>query len=180
MGHYNIDDVETAKEAAHGDMKARWLLFEKRMSKALDEIADNMGIRPAPWYKWYLFFLTVWFLLMMISNFIRPDYLDLTCCSVLIYCHIMKSVLVKHAYRAACIGTLLSLPFDLVYLIIFSEFYWHKAMGYDPELHWRRTVLVINYIKFIWKLLFWFLLWKITIDFEETVRYKTSKHYYDQ
>ena len=42
-GHFNIDDVETAKEADQGGCKAKWLLFEKRVSKALDEIADNMG-----------------------------------------------------------------------------------------------------------------------------------------
>lgn len=42
-GHYNVDDVKTAKEAASGGWKARWIFFEKRLSKALDEIADNMG-----------------------------------------------------------------------------------------------------------------------------------------
>jgi len=179
-GHYNIDDIETAKEAAHGGLKARWILFEKRLSKSLDEIADNMGIRPAPWYKWYLFFLFIWFILTMLSLFIRPDFWDLTFCSILVYSHIMRHHLVKKAYRTACIGTLISFVFDLFYLVIFSEYYWYKASGWDNEVHVRRFVIVINYIKFIWKILFWFFLWKITIDFEETVRYKTSKHYYDQ
>lgn len=80
----------------------------------------------------------------------------------------------------ACVITLLSIPFEIIYLVIFSEFYWFKASGWDVELGTRRTVLVINYIKLFWKILLWPLLWKITIDFEETVRYKTSKHFYDR
>ena len=90
QGHFNLDDVETAKKAADGGLKERWLLFEKRLSKSLDEIADNMGIRPAPWYKWFMVLFTVWFFLTLISLWIRPDFLDCTAVSILCYCHIMK------------------------------------------------------------------------------------------
>jgi len=60
-------------------------MFEKRFSKAIDEIADNMGFRPAPWYKWYVFMTTVWFLLTMLSLLRRPDFVDLTFCGICVY-----------------------------------------------------------------------------------------------
>jgi hypothetical protein len=176
-GHYNIDDVKTAKEAAGGGIKAKWLMFEKRMSKGLDEIADNMGIRPAPWYKWHMFFMTIWFFLTMLSLLKRPDFWDLTFCGVLVYAAIMRHNINKKAYRMAVVGTILSIAFDLTYLIIFSEFYWYKASGWDLELAVRRFVIIINYIKLVWKIIYWPLLWKVCIDFEETVRYKTSITY---
>jgi len=43
QGHYNVDDVKRAKAAADGSCWAKWMFLEKRISKAIDEIADNMG-----------------------------------------------------------------------------------------------------------------------------------------
>lgn len=85
LGHYNIDDVNTAKEASKGGCKARWILFEKRVSKAIDEIADNMGFRPAPWFKWFVIMTFIWFVLTLLSLLKRPDFLDLTFCGICVY-----------------------------------------------------------------------------------------------
>ena len=90
-GHFNIEDVKTAQEAADGGIIAKWLLFEKRMGKTLDEIADNMGFRPAPWYKWYSLFLLPLFILTMLSLLKRPDFIDLTFVGILVYAHIMRN-----------------------------------------------------------------------------------------
>jgi hypothetical protein len=90
MGHFNMDDVDTAKQAASGGLVAKWLICEKRISKALDEIADNMGFRPAPWYKWYTIGLVLWFLLIILCLLRRPDFFDLSFCSICIYAFIMS------------------------------------------------------------------------------------------
>ncbi len=51
-GHFEDDDVNRAKDAASGMFGAQFGHFEKRMAVNLDEIADNMGIRQPPWYRW--------------------------------------------------------------------------------------------------------------------------------
>jgi len=43
------------------------------------------------------------------------------------------------------------------------------------DLAVRRLVLILSYIKLLVKIIFFPLLWKICIDFEETVRYKESE-----
>jgi len=45
------------------------------------------------------------------------------------------------------------------------------------DLAVRRLVLILSYIKLLVKIIFFPLLWKICIDFEETVRYKESEFY---
>lgn len=73
-------------------------MFEKRFAKAIDEIADNMGFRPAPWYKWHLIVLTVWFILTMLSLLKRPDFMDLTFMGICVYAVIMRHNINKKAY----------------------------------------------------------------------------------
>lgn len=51
-GHFEIDDVNKAKQAASGELGAQLSHFEKKMAVNLDEIADSMGIRQPPWYRW--------------------------------------------------------------------------------------------------------------------------------
>lgn len=67
--------------------------------------------------------------------------------------------------------------FDVTFLIIFTEYYWNKVHGWDMELALRRFVIILSYVKFGVKCVFLPLLWKICIDFEETVRYKESEFY---
>ena len=75
------------------------------------------------------------------------------------------------------VGIALSFLFDFFYLVVYSEYYWFRARGWDYELYVRRFVLILNYVKIIVKFIFFFLLWKVCIDFEETVRYKGSDQY---
>ena len=107
----------------------------------------------------------------------RPDFIDLTFCSICIYGVIMKAQIHRKAYRVAVVGIALSFLFDFFYLVVYSEYYWFRARGWDYELYVRRFVLILNYVKIIVKFIFFFLLWKVCIDFEETVRYKGSDQY---
>jgi len=51
-GHFEDKDVNKAKEAASGQFSAQFNHFEKKMAVNLDEMADSMGIRQPPWYRW--------------------------------------------------------------------------------------------------------------------------------
>ena len=124
--------------------------------------------------------VAIWFLLTLLSLLKRPDFVDLTFCGICVYGIISRHFLNKRAYWVATIGALFSLFFDLVFLVVFSEFYWHKVQGWDMDLSVRRFVIIINYIKLVIKIFLLPLLWKITIDFEETVRYKHSQGFQDK
>eukprot|EP00343_Euplotes_focardii_P005541 CAMPEP_0205810326 /NCGR_PEP_ID=MMETSP0205-20121125/14507_1 /ASSEMBLY_ACC=CAM_ASM_000278 /TAXON_ID=36767 /ORGANISM="Euplotes focardii, Strain TN1" /LENGTH=321 /DNA_ID=CAMNT_0053088347 /DNA_START=102 /DNA_END=1064 /DNA_ORIENTATION=+ len=51
-GHFEDDDITRAKDAASGQLSAQLNHIEKKFAVNLDEIADNMGFRQPPWYRW--------------------------------------------------------------------------------------------------------------------------------
>lgn len=108
----------------------------------------------------------------MLSLLRRPDFLDLAFCAISIYAYMMSHTLNKNSLRVASTGCFFSILFDIVFIVIFSEYYWNKVQGWDMDLAVRRFVIIITYIKLIFKVPFSLLLWKICVDFEETVRYK--------
>ena len=51
-GHFEDDDVNRAKDAASGHFSAQFNHYEKKLAVNLDEMADGMGFRQPPWYRW--------------------------------------------------------------------------------------------------------------------------------
>jgi hypothetical protein len=64
-GHFEIDEVDQAKKAANGNLGAQINLMEKRMAVTIDELADGMGIRQPPWYRWLVWLTLVYVFLTL-------------------------------------------------------------------------------------------------------------------
>ena len=64
-GHFDIDEVDKAKKAADGDLGTQFNLMEKRVALGIDEMADGMGFRQPPWYRWLVWLTLIYVFLTL-------------------------------------------------------------------------------------------------------------------
>lgn len=64
-GHFEIDEVDRAKEAAQGNLGAQINLMERRVAVGIDEMTYGMGMRQPPWYRWLVWLTLVYVFLTL-------------------------------------------------------------------------------------------------------------------
>ena len=141
-GHFEVQDVDKAKEAASGALGAQFTHMEKKFAVSLDEMADGMGIRQPPWYRWLVWLTLLYVFLTLCTCFAIPNFIDLTFSSLTMFM-IEPLTLTKSSFRTLLIGVILSFFFDIFHLVLRSSFYWDFELFYhDTERGVRRFSLI--------------------------------------
>ena len=105
-------------------------------------------------------------------KFAIPNFIDLTFSSLTMFM-IEPLTLTKSSFRTLLIGVVISFFYDIVHLIMRTGFYWSFELFYqDTERGVRRFSLIWAYILLVVKLFQMFIMWKVSIDYDEIIRYK--------
>lgn len=141
-GHFELDEVDRAKEAAAGAIGIQFGLFEKRMAVNIDEMADGMGFRQPPWYRWLAWLTYIYVFFTLCTCFAIPNFTDLTFSSLTLFM-IEPLSLTKSAFRTLLIGVIISFFYDILHLCLRSSFYWSFELYFhDTERGVRRFSLI--------------------------------------
>lgn len=141
-GHFESDDITQAKEAASGNIGAKFTHFEKKMAVGIDEMADGMGIRQPPWYRWLVYLTLLYVFLTMLTLFTLPNFIDLTFSSLTMFM-IEPLTLTKGAFRTLLLGVVISFFFDIFHIIMRAGFYWDFELYFqDNEKGIRRFAVI--------------------------------------
>ena len=174
-GHFEIDDVSKAKEAASGQLSAQITLFEKKVAVGMDEMADGMGIRQPPWYRWLVWLTILYVFLTLLTLFTLPNFIDLTFSSLTMFM-IEPLTLTKGAFRTLLLGVIISFFFDIFHIIMRASFYWDFELYFqDNEKGIRRFALIWAIILLLVKFFQMIIMWKVSVDYDEILRYKQQK-----
>lgn len=178
-GHFEIDDVNRAKEAASGEIGAQFGLYEKKLAVTIDEMADNMGYRQPPWYRWLVWLTLIYVFLTLCTCFAIPNFIDLTFSSLTLFL-IEPLSLTKNAFRTVLLGIFISFFYDILHLCLRSHFYWSFELFYnDTERGVRRFSLISAYVLLFVKFFQMFIMWKVSVDYDEILRFKMKSKQYE-
>jgi hypothetical protein len=141
-GHFEIDDINQAKEAASNGLGAQFNYFEKQLALNMDEMADGMGMRQPPWYRWLVWLTIIYVFFTLCTCFAIPNFIDLTFSSLTMFM-IEPLSLTKSSFRTLLIGVILSFFYDILHLSLRTGFYWSFELFYhDTERGIRRFSLI--------------------------------------
>ena len=85
--------------------------------------------------------------------------------------------LTKRAFRTLLYGVILSFFYDIVHLSLRSSFYWDFELFYhDTERGVRRFSLICAYLLVFFKFFQMIIMWKVSVDYDEIVRYKARSN----
>lgn len=116
--------------------------MEKRVAVGMDEMADSVGIRQPPWYRWFSLLTYLYMFVTLCTCFSIPNFIDLTFSSLTVFM-IDPFALTKHRFRILLAGVVLSFFFDIVFLSITSSYWWDfELFFHDTERGIRRFSLV--------------------------------------
>ncbi|CAI2365549.1 unnamed protein product [Moneuplotes crassus] len=171
-GHFEDNDVHRAKDAASGRLGPQLSHFEKKMAVRLDEMADNIGFRQPPWYRWLVILTLLYVFLTLCTCFAIPNFIDLTFSSLTMFM-IEPLTLTKGSFRTLLLGVFISFFYDIIHLILRSGYYWNFELFYnDPEKSVCRFSLICAYLLLLVKFFQMFVMWKVSVDYDEVMRYK--------
>mmetsp|Transcript_48881 Transcript_48881/g.35983 ORF Transcript_48881/g.35983 Transcript_48881/m.35983 type:complete len:105 (-) Transcript_48881:168-482(-) len=103
--------------------------------------------------------------------FHRPDYINLTICVVALYMLYNTETITKMRFRMLVLGIILTLVFDLFWFAIKHQEYSSESQSDGGlETGIRRTVLILSYLSFFFRLLVAIVFWKDSMDFDNIVK----------
>lgn len=80
-------------------------------------IASKFGFNYVPWFTFTCIVLGIYTLLTICVLFFRPDFLNLTICAAATFMLMNTDNIKKWTFRALVLGVLLSLLYDLLWLM---------------------------------------------------------------
>jgi len=103
--------------------------------------------------------------------FHRPDYINLTICVVALYMMFNTESITKIRFRMLVAGIVLTLIFDLFWFALkHSEYSSDSKDGGGLETGVKRTVLILSYLSFFFRLLVAIVFWKDSMDFQNIIK----------
>ncbi len=130
-------------------------------------MAKRAGYDSVPWFQLTWWVLWVYTLLTVLVMFFRPDFINMTVCTVALYMMFNAEQISKTKFKLLVFGIIISLIYDLFWFFMaHSEYANEQKNDGSGESGIRKFSLIMSYISFIARVSSYQITIQLTINFK--------------
>mmetsp|Transcript_1979 Transcript_1979/g.1437 ORF Transcript_1979/g.1437 Transcript_1979/m.1437 type:complete len:200 (+) Transcript_1979:877-1476(+) len=138
-------------------------------------IAKSLGFSHVPWFTLTKVLLGIQTALTCSVLFFRPDFVNLTVCTVAIYMISNTYQIRRWTFRVLVFGIIISLIIDLLWFFFIQDYSQEHPEDGGLEKGLRSFSLTMSYLSFFHRIIVAIVFWKDSLDFNRIIKKQMDK-----